>query len=129
MDTRTIVITSGIFTCIVACGPSDADFTAFSSYRAPDGTQTVVADSAHSVLAYGPETVRFFVVGENSQERKHVLTTKISNDGTGITADNIRAEWVQPDVLRLCLTGVEQEGRVLEIDVQALSYVEEEQEC
>jgi len=109
--------------------PSDSDFSEFSAYEAPNGERTVVVDSAHSVLAYGAETIRVYVSGTDTGARTHVVTTKIANDGSDITSENVRAEWIHTDVLSLCLTGMEQDDRILEIDVRMLSYAERTQKC
>lgn len=119
----------GLMLCASACGPSDSDFTEFSKFISPDGKQYVVIDSAHSVLAYGPETLRIYVSVEGSSTVTHVVTTKIANDGAGISDKNVRAEWVNHDILRLCLTGVEQEDYVLEVDIRKVSYIEKTQNC
>ena len=113
---------------ITGCGPSDSDFMEFSSYESPDGNYTVVVDYAHSSFAFGPETIRVFVTPKASKARNHIVTTKISNDG-GITAENIKAEWVQSDIIKFCMTGVEQDDRVLEINLQTFSYSEVNDSC
>jgi hypothetical protein len=114
---------------ISACGPSDADFTEFSKYSSPDGKQYVVIDSAHSVLAFGPETLRIYVSEGDNSSPTLVVTTKIANDGTGISEKNITADWISRDILSLCLRGVEQEDHILEINIREVSYVEKSQNC
>ncbi len=115
------VVTSG-------CGPSDSDFKEFSTYESPDGKYTVLIDYAHSSFAFGPETIRVFVMPKGSRTRNHIVTTKISNDG-GITAENIRAEWTGNDQIKFCLSGVEQEDSVLEINLPERSFSEVKEKC
>lgn len=118
----------GLTVVIVGCGPSESEFKAFSNYESPDGKYTVSIDYAHSRFAFGPETIRVFVTAKGSLVRNHIVTTKISNDG-GITAKNIRAEWTGNDRIRFCLSGVEQEDSVLEINLPELSFSEVTEEC
>jgi len=118
----------GIAVFVTACGPSESDFKEFSTYESPDGGNTIIIDYAHSMFAFGPETIRVFVVRKGDQARSHVVTTKISNDG-GITDKNIKAEWKQESVVEFCLTGVEQEDSVLIINLRDLSYTENEEKC
>lgn len=61
--------------------------------------------------------------------RSPVVSTKVANDGTGISPANVRAEWRTADSLRFCLAGVEQNDRVLDIDVQTLAYAERVEQC
>ena len=123
---RFVLLGTAVF--IAACGPSDSDFKEFSTYESPDGSNTIVVDYAHSIFAFGPETIRVFVIRKGSQDRNHIVTTKVSNDG-GITAKNIKAEWAQESVIKFCLSGVEQEDSVLVIDLRDLSYSEIEEKC
>lgn len=125
---RHFMIIPGIALAAAACRPSDSDFSEFSTHASPDGEATVVVDTAHSKLAYGPETVRIFIVPRGSRARNHVLTTKIANDG-GITAANITAEWLQPDVIQFCLSGVEQQDKVLKINITTYEYTDETEKC
>ena len=118
----------GTAVVIAACGPSDSDFKEFSTYESPDGSNTIVVDYAHSIFAFGPETIRVFVIRKGGQDRNHIVTTKVSNDG-GITAKNIKAEWAQENVIKFCLSGVEQEDSILVIDLRDLSYSEIEEKC
>lgn len=74
-----------------ACGPSDSDFSEFSTYRSPDGSYYVIIDSAHSKLAFGPETIRVYVVEKDKRVRNYIVTTKIANDGGGISETNVKA--------------------------------------
>lgn len=112
-----------------ACGPSDSDFTEFSTYKSPDGRYFVIIDSAHSKLAFGPETIRVHVVEKDKKVRSHVVTTKIANDGGGISDSNVKAKWLQADVIQFCLSGVEQEANILEINVRKLSHTEVNKNC
>ena len=123
---RFVLLGTAVF--IAACGPSDSDFKVFSTYESPDGSNTIVVDYAHSIFAFGPETIRVFVIRKGGQDRNHIVTTKVSNDG-GITAKNIKAEWAQENVIKFCLSGVEQEDSVLVIDLRDLSYSEIEEKC
>lgn len=129
MRIRIMAFVLGIASYATGCGPSDADFSEFSTYETPDGKWVVVVDSAHSILAFGTETLRIYVSGVDTQARRHVVTTKIANDGAGITSANVSAEWMQTDILKFCLTGVEQQDSVLEINVRTLSYLERVEEC
>jgi hypothetical protein len=123
---RSVLLGTAVF--IAACGPSDSDFKEFSTYESPDGSNTIVVDYAHSIFAFGPETIRVFVIRKGGQDRNHIVTTKVSNDG-GITAKNIKAEWAQENQIKFCLSGVEQEDSVLVIDLRDLSYSEIEEKC
>ena len=114
---------------LTACGPSDSDFTEFSTYKSPDGSYFVIIDSAHSKLAFGPETIRVHVVEKDKRVRNHVVTTKIANDGGGISNSNVKAKWVHTKVIQFCLSGVEQEDNILEINVQKLSHTEVYKNC
>ena len=114
---------------LTACGPSDSDFTEFSTYKSPDGSYFVIIDSAHSKLAFGPETIRVHVVEKDKRVRNHVVTTKIANDGGGINNSNVKAKWVHTKVIQFCLSGVEQEDNILEINVQKLSHTEVYKNC
>lgn len=122
------LVTLGIAVFVTACGPSESDFKAFSTYDSPGGSHTIVIDYAHSLFAFGPETIRVFAVRKGSQDRSHVVTTRISNDG-GITDRNIRAEWKHENLVEFCLSGVEQVDRVLIINLRDLSYTENEETC
>lgn len=112
-----------------ACGPSDSDFTEFSTYKSPDGSYFVIIDSAHSKLAFGPKTIKVYVVEKDKRVRNHVVTTKIANDGGSISDSNVKAKWIQADVIQFCLSGVEQEDNILEINVRKLLHTEENINC
>lgn len=114
---------------LTACGPSESDFTEFSTYKSPDGSYYVIIDSAHSKLAFGPETIKVYVVEKEKRIRNHIVTTKISNDGAGINSSNVKAKWIQSDVIQFCLSGVEQKDSVLEIDVRTHSHNKVEKKC
>ena len=114
---------------LTACGPSESDFTEFSSYDSPDGRYAVIIDSAHSKLAFGPETLRVYVVERENRVRNHVVTTKIANDGGGISDSNLKANWIRSDVIQFCLSGVEQKDSILEIDVRQRVYRKFEKRC
>jgi hypothetical protein len=91
--------------------------------------QALIIDSAHSVLAFGPETIKVYVVEKDTRVRKHIVTTKIANDGGGISSSNVKAEWMQPEVIKLCLTGVEQEDSVLKINLRTFSHIAGKENC
>ena len=129
MNSRLITCVTGIALLSSACGPSDSDFSEFSTYKSPDSQYSVIIDSAHSRLAFGPETIRVYVGTKDKPERKHVITTKIANDGGGISNSNIKANWIHPDVIQLCLSGVEQEDRILEINLRNLSHTQVSKKC
>ena len=86
-------------------------------------------DSAHSTLAFGPETIRVYVVAKDKRVRTHVVTTKIANDGGGINDSNVKPKWIQPDVIQFCLSAAEQEDSVLEINIRTLSHSEDKGNC
>lgn len=129
LSARSITSLFGISLFSIACGPSESDFTEFTTYKSPDGSYFVIIDSAHSKLAFGPETIRMYVVKKDNRERNHIVSTKIANDGGGINDSNVRVQWTQSDVIKFCLSGVEQKDRVLEINVRKLSYTEKEENC
>lgn len=112
-----------------ACGPSDSDFSDYSTFVSPDDKYNVIIDSAHSKLAFGPETIRVFVVGKDKGVRSHIVTMKIANDGGGISEENVKAIWIQPEILQLCLSGAEQDDSALEINVRSLSHTKENIKC
>ena len=112
-----------------ACGRPESDFTEHSTYNSPDEDYSIIVDSAHSKLAFGPETLRFYMVKKESKERKHIVTTKIANDGGLITDENLRAEWIQNYVIQFCLSGAEQNNHILRINLRTLTYTEKNIEC
>lgn len=114
---------------LTACGPSESDFTAFSSYASPDGRYAVIIDSAHSRLAFGPETIRVYVVEKETRVRNHIVTMKIANDGGGIGDANVKANWIRSDLIQFCLSGVEQRDSILEIDVRQRVHRKFEKRC
>ena len=126
---RLIAVVLGLVLSTSACGPSTSDFSEYSTFESPDGKHTVVIDSAHSRLAFGPETIRVYVVAKDTGERNHIVTTTISNDGAGISDANVKATWIQTDVIQFCLSGVEQEDAILEIDIRKLSHTEASKNC
>jgi hypothetical protein len=126
---RSVAVVLALAICATACGPSDADFSELAAYESPDGARTVIVHSAHSVMAYGPEVIRVYVSDGDRRERTHVVTTKIANDGVGISRENLGVEWVRSDVVKFCLTGVEQEDRILEINIETFSNREWLEKC
>jgi hypothetical protein len=70
-----------------------------------------------------------YVVEKDNRVRNHVVTTKISNDGGGVSRSNLEVEWVRSDIIKFCLTGAEQEDSILEINVQTLAYSERKKNC
>jgi len=111
------------------CGPSAADFELYDTFRSPQNSREVVVQIAYSKLAFGPTTVRFSARDVDSAELVEIVTTRISNDGSNITDENLGAEWVNERTLRLCLRGVEQADSVLEIDVVSGTHSETESPC
>ncbi len=128
VDVRYIIILVCIM-CLSGCGPSDANFSVFSTIQDQSGQHTVIIESAHSILANGPETIRVYVKSLGTGKLEHIVTTKIANDGGEISSTNIRSEWKNSNTLSLCLSGVEQEDRVLDIYVRTLSYSETVEKC
>lgn len=126
---KKILFIFGACISTISCGPSNADFVEFKRYTSPNLSQVVIVESAHSVLAYGPETVRFFVMVNEKDEKTHVLTTKIANDGGGVTDKNIQAEWLQDNIIKFCLTGDEQQDVIIEIDLGKGSYQKRKEQC
>jgi hypothetical protein len=125
-------ITVSVFAIAIfatACGPADSDFNEFSTYKSPDGQYFVIVDSARSALAFGPETIRVYVVEKEKRVRNHIVTTKIANDGGGISNANVKVTWIQSDTIKFCLTGVEQEDSVLEINLRTFSHTETKKNC
>ncbi len=112
-----------------ACGPSDSDFEEYSVFRSPAGTYQVAIDLAHSKLAFGPEIIKVYVIDSSNGTRNHIVTTKIANDGGGIDDSNVKASWIQSEIVQLCLSGAEQDDRVLEINVRAGTYSEHKKAC
>ena len=129
MSVRLIAAVVGTALLSSACGPSDSDFSEFSTFKSPDGKYFVIIDSAHSRLAFGPETIRFYVAAKESRVRNHVVTTKIANDGGGINDSNVKPKWIQSDVIQFCLSGAEQEDTVVEINLRTLSHSEASGNC
>jgi hypothetical protein len=129
LSARLIAFVLGTALFASACGPSDSDFSEFSTFASPDGKYYVIIDSAHSKLAFGPETIRVYVVAKDKRVRNHVTTTKIANDGGGSNETNVKSKWIQPDVIQFCLSGVEQEDIVLEINMRTLSHSEVKGNC
>ena len=125
---RSLIIL-GYITCLIGCDLSNADFSVFSTIQDQSGQDKVIIESAHSVLAYGPETIRVYVRNPNTGTRELVVTTKIANDGAGISTENIRSEWKNSRILSFCLSGVEQEDRILGINVETLFYSETIERC
>ena len=114
---------------VAACGPADSDFTEFSTYKSPDGNFYVIIDAAHSRFAFGPETIKVYVARKDMRVRNHIVTTRIANDGGGIREENVKARWLEPEVIHFCLSGAEQSDRVFEINVRSLLHTEESMEC
>ena len=136
MHDRELTLSARLITSLVAitlfstaCGPSDSDFTEFSTYKSPDGSYFVINDSAHSKLAFGPETIRVYVVEKDKRLRNHIVTTKIANDGGGIRNSNVKAKWIQSEVIQFCFSGVEQKDNILEINVRTFSHTEFHETC
>ena len=123
------IVVLGVAIIAISCGPSDADFSEFANYVSPDEKHTVIVDSAHSILSYGPETIRIYVAEGSSQERRHVVTTKIANDGTGISPKNLEVMWIQVHIVRFCLSGVEQKDSVLEVNTRTFTFSERSERC
>ncbi len=114
---------------MAACAPADKDFTEFASYPSPRGSQTVIVDTARNRLPFGPEIIRIYVNPSGSQAKNHVLTTKVANDGGGISDDNIQIEWLGEDRIQLCLSGDEQQDTLIEINLLNLQFSEMLQPC
>jgi hypothetical protein len=129
LSARLIAFVLGTALFASACGPSDSDFSEFSTFVSPDDKYYVIIDSAHSTLAFGPETIRVYVVAKDTRVRNHVVTTKIANDGGGINDSNVKPKWIRADVIQICLSGVEQEDSVLKINLQTLSHSENKGNC
>ena len=89
----------------------------------------MIVESAHSRFAFGPETIKVYAVEKEKRTRKHIVTTRISNDGGGIRDANIRTQWLQPHIIRFCLSGVEQNDIILEINLRTNSHNEVEKPC
>jgi len=129
LSARLIALAPGIAPLLSACGLSDSDFPEFSTFESPGDEYHVTIDSAHSRLEFGSETIRVYVVGKEERARNHVVTAKIANDGGGNSDAKAKSKWIQPDVMRLCLSGAEQEDNVLEIYIRTLSHSEAKGNC
>ncbi len=80
-------------------------------------------------MAYSPEAIRVYLAGEGAIERQLVATTSLANDGSTITDENIRADWIDATLVRLCLSGAEQEDEALVIDLDTASVSVESVRC
>ena len=116
------VLLTGIMLSIIGCGPSESEFTSFGSYQSPDKAHTLELDIARGRTVYSPVTLRVNLHATDSEDPKYMAKTKIAHDGGEITGSNIQVSWIRPDTVQLCLSGVEQEDQVLEIDVVKQSH-------
>ncbi len=80
-------------------------------------------------LAFSPEAIRVYLAGKDTSDRQLLATTSLANDGSTITDENIRADWVDSAIIRLCLSGAEQDDEAIVIDAAAASFFVESAEC
>ena len=113
----------------MGCSPSDENYRVYATLPNPVNNRLVTIEKAQSVLAYGPETIRVYVKQLNASERVHRVTTKISNDGGEVSDENIQLTWKGEYRLSLCLSGDEQDDKLLEIDVEEKSFTETTMKC
>ena len=113
-----------------ACGPSDSDFVEFDTFHSPDDKHHVVVEMApKNNLAFSPEAVRIYSSEGDTSERHLLATTSLANDGSRITGDNIRAEWIDSETVRLCFSGSEQDDEAIVMDLAAATFSVESAEC
>ena len=121
---------AGVLLGVAGCGPSDADYVEFDSFRSPDDKFHVVIEMApENSLAYSPEAIRVYLAGQDTNERYLLATTSLANDGSRITDENIQAEWIGAETISLCLSGAEQDDEALVIDVVTASFSVESAKC
>ena len=115
---------------MAACGPSDSDFAEFDTFHSPDRKHRIVIETApKNSLAFAPEAIRFYLVGQDPNERNLLTTTTLANDGSGLIDENIRAKWIDSKTVRLCLSGAEQEDEAIVIDVETALFSVESAKC
>ena len=100
-----------------ACGPSESDFVEFGSFPSPGDEHRIVIETApKSSFAFSSVVVRIYLVGLDADTRYLIAATTLANDGSRLTDENIRAEWVDSNTIRLCLSGSEQDDEAFVID-------------
>lgn len=115
---------------VAACGPSDSDFVEFDTFHSPDEKHRVVVEMApKSSFAFSPAAIRLYIAEQDKSERYLLATTSLANDGSRITDENIRAEWIDSNTVRLCLSGAEQDDETIVIDVVTASFSIESAKC
>jgi len=125
-----ISLLGGAFMGVAGCGPADSDFVEFDSYSSPDEKYRVVIEIAPAnKLAFSPEAIRIYLVGQDTNERELVATTSLANDGGTITRENIQAEWIDSMTVRFCLSGAEQGDETLVVDVVNATFYAESVTC
>ena len=115
----------------MGCGPSDAEFSIYETYHSPEGSISIIIKTAPShKFAYAPEILQFYLEDKTKKNSTLLLfKTKIANDGGRLGPSNIQASWIDQNKLRLCLSGVEQNDIVVEINAEDLSYSERTGKC
>ena len=125
-DLKRVIVTAALvieLLSIAACGPSDSDFVEFDTFDAPDEQHRIVIEIApENSFAYSPEAIRFYLARQDTSERHLLATTNLANDGSKLTDENIRAEWVDSRTLKICLSGAEQHDQAVVIDVVTASF-------
>ena len=124
------VVLCGALLSVTACGPSDSDFAEFDTFHSPDQKHRVVVEMApENSLAFSPEAIRLYLVEQDTSERYLLGTTSLANDGSKVTNENIRSEWIDSKTVRICLSGAEQDDEAIVIDVVTASISVESARC
>ena len=133
VDLRRLVpigVLGGLLLGAAACGPSDSDFVEFGTFQSPDRNHSIVVEMApKNSLAFAPEVIRLYLAGQDTSKRYLLTTTTLANDGGRITGENIVAEWIDSNTLRLCLSGAEQDDETYIIDVVTAAFSIESANC
>ena len=115
-------------TALLGC-EQPVNYSSFAMFQSLEHDKVVIVELAPPDLAYGPTQVRVSISEGTSGAVTEVLTTKLSNDGTTITHENLKGQWQNADTLLLCFAGAEQSDAAFELNVVSASYVTTELAC
>ena len=115
---------------LCACGePPDSNFSRLTMYQSLEHDEVVVVEIKRAEPANELREVRVSLGEAHSQWTKEVLSTHVFTGGSNVSSDNLKAKWLSPDTLSLCLIGNGRTHQTITINVLEKSHSITQRDC
>lgn len=107
----------------------DASFSRLAMYQSLEHEQVVVVEIKRGEPASKRRSVRLSLGDDYSQWSEEILSTSIATGGDNVTADNLKAKWLNADTLTLCLFGNDEKNQTITLKLPEKSHSITQNHC